>query len=78
MLSLLLRRVTFTLFILILISIVIFTVTEILPDDAAATVLEQQATPETLAALRVRMGLDLPASTRYLQWIGGILRGGLG
>ncbi len=41
-------------------------------------ILGQQATPETLAALRVRLGLDQPAYLRYLQWIGGVLHGDWG
>ncbi len=66
------------LFILFTISLIIFTVTEILPGDAAAMILGQQATPETLAALRTRLGLDQPAYLRYLHWIGGVLHGDWG
>lgn len=78
MFQFLLRRLFLILFILFTISLLIFAVTEILPGDAAAMILGQQATPETLAALRVRLGLDQPAHLRYLQWIGGVLRGDWG
>lgn len=73
-----LRRLAFVLFILFFISLLVFVVTEILPGDAAQMILGQKATPETLAALRVRLGLDQPAPARYLAWIGGVLRGDWG
>ncbi len=73
-----LRRLAFVLFILFFISLVVFAVTEILPGDAAQMILGQKATPETLAALRTRLGLDQPAAVRYLAWIGGVLRGDWG
>lgn len=41
-------------------------------------ILGQQATPEDLATLRVKLGLDRPAYVRYLEWVGGILHGDLG
>ena len=78
MLRFFLRRLAFMLFILLIISLVVFAVTEILPGDAAQMILGQKATPETLAALRVRLGLDQPALVRYLAWIGGVLRGDWG
>ena len=73
-----LRRLTFVLLILFLISLVVFAVTEVLPGDAAQMIFGQKATPETLAALRTRLGLDQPAPVRYLAWIGGVLRGDWG
>ncbi len=78
MLQFVLRRFTLILFILLTVSLLIFAVTEILPGDAAAMILGQQATPETLAALRARLGLDQPAYLRYLHWIGGVLHGDWG
>jgi len=78
MLHFLLRRSILIIFILFIISLFIFAVTEILPGDAAVMILGQQATPETLAALRARLGLDQPAYLRYLHWIGGVLRGDWG
>jgi len=78
MFSFTLHRLGLLLIILLLVSGVIFIVTEILPGDAAQVILGQKATPATLAALRARLGLDQPASLRYLQWISGVLRGDWG
>ena len=63
---------------LLIVSAVIFTITGLLPGDAAQQALGQSATPETLAALRAQMGLDQPAHVRYFHWLGGLLTGHLG
>ncbi len=63
---------------LFVISFAIFTVTEVLPGDVATQILGQGATPEALAALRERMGLNEPWPTRYLDWVGNAVRGDLG
>ena len=73
-----LRRLAFVLFTLFFVSLIVFAVTELLPGDAAQMILGQKATPETLTALRVRLGLDQPAPVRYLAWIGGVMRGDWG
>lgn len=63
---------------LIIISVIIFSVTEMLPGDLARAMLGQSATEETLAAFRHEAGLDLPAHTRYLNWLTGALQGDFG
>ncbi len=63
---------------LLLASILIFVGTEILPGDAAKAVLGRNATPEALAQLRDRLGLDRPAPSRYFNWLSGFVRGDLG
>jgi peptide/nickel transport system permease protein len=63
---------------LLIVSAVIFTITGLLPGDAAQQALGQSATPETLAALRAQMGLDQPAHIRYLHWLSGLVSGDLG
>ncbi len=56
-------------------SVVVFAVLELLPGNAAEIILGDSATPESLAALEARMGLDRPPLQRYLEWTGGLLRG---
>ena len=63
---------------LLAVSAAIFTVTEFLPGDAASTLLGQQQTPSSLKNLRQKMGLDRHPVVRYLDWIGGTVRGDLG
>ncbi len=54
---------------------VVFAVLELLPGNAAEVILGESATPESLAALRQKLGLDRPAAERYLDWVGGLLQG---
>jgi peptide/nickel transport system permease protein len=56
-------------------SLVVFAVLELLPGNPAEVMLGETATPESLAALEARLGLDRPAATRYLAWVGGLLQG---
>lgn len=63
---------------LVLLSLLIFLSVEALPGDLAETILGQQATPETVAAIRKDLGLDQPPITRYLNWLGGVLQGDFG
>src|SRR3954454_15314619 len=55
-------------------SILIFATMELLPGDAAQSVLGQQAAdPAAVAALRKEYGLDRPAPIRYIDWARGAL-----
>jgi peptide/nickel transport system permease protein len=71
----LLKRLAAFLATLAVASVLVFAVLELLPGNAAQVILGDTATAESLAALEARLGLDQPAPTRYLQWVGGLLRG---
>ena len=73
-----LHRLALGLLTLFVISLVIFMAIELLPGDLAEEVLGQYATPETVAAFRRALGLDLPAWQRYLSWLGGMVQGDFG
>ena len=49
-----------------------------LPGDSAEEILGKTATPETVAAFRRELGLDLPLHTRYIEWVSNIFQGDLG
>lgn len=72
------KRIALAFVTLLLVSAVIFTVSGLLPGDAAQEVLGQSATPEQVAALRHEMGLDQPGPIRYLRWLGAITTGNPG
>ena len=78
MVSLTARRLMLAAVTLFIISLIIFIGVEALPGDMATAYLGQSATPESLAALRERFGLNAPAHERYLNWLGNALRGDLG
>ena len=59
-------------------SIVVFGVLEILPGNAAQMLMGPDADPESVAAMAQQLGLDQPASTRYWQWMSGLLQGDMG
>ena len=74
----LLQRLVILIATLVLASIVIFAVLDVLPGNAAETILGASATPSSVAALAHKLGLDQPAPLRYLHWIAGVLSGHLG
>ena len=73
-----LRRIAIGFLLIWVVSVLIFVITQILPGDAAEIRLGQEATPESLAALRKEMGLDRPAYAQYGVWLGRLLSGDLG
>ncbi len=78
MIQLILKRVALGILTLLLVSALIFAGTQLLPGDVASAILGQNATPESLAALRQDLGLDLPAWQRYVSWLHGFVTGDLG
>ena len=78
MASYLLRRILIFLLTLVFVSLAIFVVLMVIPGDPAQIILGVHATPETLEALRHKMGLDRPAILQYLTYLGNVIRGDLG
>ena len=74
-LPLIAKRIGSALVTLLLVSAVVFTISGLLPGDGAQETVGQSATPEQVAALRHEMGLDRPALTRYVDWLGGMAQG---
>jgi len=73
-----LKRLGLGLVTLFVVSIIISLSISALPGDFATEVLGQSATPETVAAFRKEIGLDRSPVLRYLDWVGGVLRGDFG
>ncbi len=73
-----LHRIVVGIATLFAVSVLIFVGTSVLPGDVAQIILGQMATPENLAALRAKLGLDQPAYVRYFLWLGDLLTGDLG
>lgn len=78
MLRYVLKRLASLVLSLAVASLIIFTVIEVAPGDPASFMLGINAQPETLAALRTELGLDVPKVQRYLNWVGGMLTGDFG
>jgi peptide/nickel transport system permease protein len=73
-----LKRVALIFYTLLVVSLIVFAITQILPADAAVMLLGENATSEALAAVRERLGLDAPLWQQYLHWLGGVVRGDFG
>jgi peptide/nickel transport system permease protein len=72
------RRLLLMGYTLIVVSMLVFAITQILPADAAQSLLGENATPDMLAALRAKLGLDAPAWQQYLRWAGRVFSGDFG
>ena len=75
---LLIKRAASSILTVFIVSAIVFSITNLLPGDAAQAMLGQSATPEAVTALREAMGLDVPAVQRYGSWLLGLLVGDAG
>ena len=78
MLRFLIRRTAQGLLVLWLITVLLFALFFVIPSNVARTLAGRQASPQTVALIQHRLGLDLPLWRQYLGWIGRALRGDLG
>jgi peptide/nickel transport system permease protein len=74
------RRVVVTVPVLVLITLLGFVLTYLIPADPLAMVLSERAmaNPEIVQAYRERWGLDAPPHLRYLTYVRNLARGDLG
>lgn len=68
-LSMVVGRIGLGLLSLLIVSLVIFSAVSFLPGDFASAILGQNATPEAVAAMQQKLGLDEPWFKRYLEWL---------
>ncbi len=64
--------------VMLIVTIVIFGLTNLLPGDATITLLGEQASPEARARARAAYGLDDPIPVRYATWLVRAAQGDLG
>jgi len=77
-LGLVLRRFATAVPVALGVSVLTFWILNLLPGNAAWSLLGTDATAADAAQLEAKLGLDLPATERYLQWLRGLLSGDLG
>jgi peptide/nickel transport system permease protein len=76
--SLVVGRVAAGVITLLIVSIVVFAATQVLPGNAAYAILGHNATPLRLHALELQLHLDRSAPDQYFAWLGGLLTGNAG
>ena len=72
------RRLATALLTLVVVSMIIFGATDLIPGSPAASILGKFATRSELGVLDKRLGFDKPLTTRYVDWVGGLVQGSLG
>ncbi len=60
------------------VSVLVFGFIHLIPGDPAVTMLGERATPEKVAEIRARLGLDRPLWEQYVHYVGRVIRGDLG
>ena len=83
MIAYIIRRLIMAVFILIIVTLIVFFVMQLLPGDPLVIFLGQQAgsgsiSEEQLQELYVRYGLDKPLMVQYWNWISGVVQGDMG
>ena len=73
--DLLIWRIPLGLLSVIVVAILTYLATRVLPGDAAQAILGQHATPEALASLRAELGLDQSLISGMVSWFTGFLTG---
>lgn len=73
-----LKRLLIGLVTLLFASVIVFAVLQVVPGDPARLMLGMNATEDAIERLREQMGLNEPAITQYLMWIGNFLTGDFG
>ena len=63
---------------LFLLSVIVFCLQLLLPGDPASVLAGEDRSPETIASIRERFGLDQPIPVQYVRWLGNALQGDLG
>jgi peptide/nickel transport system permease protein len=78
MLVYVLKRIIYICFILAIMSVLIFTVTQILPGNVAQMIMGHYGTEESIRAIEEKLGLNDPLPVQYWRWASSLLRGDLG
>jgi peptide/nickel transport system permease protein len=63
---------------LLVVSVIVFAATQVLPGDAAYAILGRSATPERVHQLREQLHLDRSSTAQYWAWFSGLFKGDLG
>jgi len=74
----LVRRLLLTIPVLIGVATLVFSLIHLVPGDPVQAMLGESASPQDVAQLRSKLGLDRPLYEQYVSFAGGVVRGDLG
>jgi peptide/nickel transport system permease protein len=63
---------------LLLVTVIVFALTRLIPGDVVVLMFEEKAYAKDLDALRAKLGLDKPLYMQYATWVGKVVQGDLG
>ena len=73
-----LRRLLQIIPVLIGITIILFVLMFVIPEDPAQLILQKGGTEQALANLRAKMGIDKPIYVQYWRYVSQLVKGDLG
>ena len=71
------RRILYLIPVILGVTFIVFMILNLAPGDSVRMILGEQATPEQVAALEKKMGIDKPLLVQYLNYMKNLLRGNL-
>ena len=78
MLRFFLRRLLLTIPVLVGVATLVFSLLHLVPGDPVQAMLGESASPQDIAALRERLGLNRPLYAQYGSFMAGVVSGNLG
>lgn len=72
------RRIGAAVLVLLVITLIVFVLTRVIPSDPAVVYAGPKAPPEELARVRERLGFDRPLPVQYLEYLVGLVTGDWG
>jgi peptide/nickel transport system permease protein len=72
------RRLASTVVVMGIVGVFVFMLLHLSPGDPAAIIAGDNASPEQIASIRQRLGLEDPLPVQFLRWSGAVLQGDLG
>jgi peptide/nickel transport system permease protein len=74
----LVRRILSTILVMVIVGVFVFLLLHVAPGDPAAIIAGDNTSPENIAAIHKRLGLDEPLIVQFGQWSWRLLHGNLG
>ncbi len=78
MIRFLIKRLLLTIPVLIGVATLVFSLIHLVPGDPVQAMLGESASPQDVAQLRTKLGLDRPLYEQYVTFAAGVVRGDLG